>query len=315
VTYLYGCTDSTYEDPTCPWKCGESFEDKPYVGLDYCVNTTTNEWSCTHPPDNSDAIQPFPAQQCYEDSIIAFAGPAVLQPILSLPEVQGSATVWFSQINPTSWTPDPNYTPTSTSIQVTASVPTKVELVSTSSTTTTSSSTITSSSSSSSGSPTRPQAGQTASNTAPPSSTTSSDGGGGLSSGAKIGIGVGVGVGAVGLLALGAAIFLIRRRRSGHDHQPVSQIDYHSAGAFPDETKDKRPRPPSELPASTKYDSPSGYGASGYGTSRGTGTGSGYGNSSTGANWDSPVPTYSANNEPVAGPRPAGHDRLHELAP
>jgi len=25
VTYLYGCTDSTYTDYTCPYKCGPSF--------------------------------------------------------------------------------------------------------------------------------------------------------------------------------------------------------------------------------------------------------------------------------------------------
>jgi len=25
VTYLYGCTDSTYTDYTCPYKCGASF--------------------------------------------------------------------------------------------------------------------------------------------------------------------------------------------------------------------------------------------------------------------------------------------------
>ena len=133
-----------------------------------------------------------------------------------------------------------------------------------------------------------------------------------MSSGAKIGIGVGVGIGAIGLIALGAAFFLIKRKRGGH--HPVSQVD---DAALPDDTKEKRPRPPSELPGSPpmKYDPhlSGGYGSN-YGTGTGTGTGSGFGgNSSTASNWDSPVPTYTAANEPQPGPRPMGADRVHEL--
>ena len=258
----------------------------PYVGLDYCYNTTLNQWSCTHPPNNSESIQAFPAQQCYDDSIIAFAGPSSLQPILSLPTDVGGSTVWFSEVNPSSYVLNPSYTPTTTSIQVTASVPTTVEVVS--ATSSSPASVATSFASTTSG-PTGTSAGQSAS--AVPSSSS------GLSSGAKIGIGVGVGIGALGLIVVGAGMFLSLRRRS---HQPVPQTD-DSAYAYASDVKTTRPVPPTELPGTAprtyQYDQ--------------AGYGDGYGGSSTVANWDSPAPTYQSHVLPIT--RPAGHDRLHEI--
>jgi hypothetical protein len=71
--------------------------DAPYVGLDYCSNTTNYEWSCTHPKNNLAAIQPFDfAAPCLNDSIIAFAGPVSLPPYLSLPQTIDGSTLYFS---------------------------------------------------------------------------------------------------------------------------------------------------------------------------------------------------------------------------
>ena len=107
VTYLYGCSDPSYTDASCPWKCGPTFDTGIYVGLDYCYQTTQNEWACTHPPSNSATIESFPAQECVDDSVVAFAGPSSLQPILSLPTNVGGETVWFSEVNPTSFELEP----------------------------------------------------------------------------------------------------------------------------------------------------------------------------------------------------------------
>ena len=325
VTYLYGCTDPTYTDASCPWKCGADFASAPYVGLDYCYNTTQNEWSCTHPPSNSDSIQEFPAQECLDDSIIAFAGPSSLQPVLSLPTDIGGGTVYFSQVNPTSYSLDPNYTPTTT-IRATASVPTAVEQVSTTSGTDSSTSSqapiagITASSASTTFEPSNTPASThsttsisvstAAASTSASSSPTpsASSGGSGLSTGAKIGIGVGVGLAALGVLAFIGAFFLFRRRRQSHSHQPVSQID-NDYGAGVD-TEYKRPRPPSELPGSTKY--PDGRGGYTYGPGQGQGgSENGTGTGTNTASWGSAAPTYTQAQHTM-GPRPDGADRLHE---
>ena len=107
VTYLYGCSDPSYSDASCPWKCGPTFDTGKYVGLDYCYNTNLNDWACAHPPSDSDAIESIPPQECVDDSIVAFAGPSALQPILSLPTTVGGQTAWFSEVNPTSFALDP----------------------------------------------------------------------------------------------------------------------------------------------------------------------------------------------------------------
>ncbi|KAF2734988.1 hypothetical protein EJ04DRAFT_226903 [Polyplosphaeria fusca] len=54
VTYQYGCTDSSYKDPSCPKKCGLNTESSNWVGLVYCDgadHTPDNTWVCHH-PDN-----------------------------------------------------------------------------------------------------------------------------------------------------------------------------------------------------------------------------------------------------------------------
>lgn len=228
----------------------------PYVGLEYCSNTTTNEWACTHPPSNSDSIQANAPQLCVDDSVIAFAGPSSLQPVLSLPTNIGGSTVYFSQVNPTSYSLVPNYTP-KTSVSVTASVPTTVEVVSATSTSSSGSSSSSSnsapingvspSSQSSSFQPTNIPASATSSPT--PTHSSSS-----LSSGAKIGIGVGVGIGGLGLVALAAAFFLWRRRRSGH-HVVPQHDDYGAvAGRV---SKDSKGRPYSDVPEMDSTGTPS----------------------------------------------------------
>ncbi|KIV82198.1 hypothetical protein PV11_04325 [Exophiala sideris] len=278
VTYLYGCTDPNYADSTCPWKCGSDFDNAPYVGLDYCSNTTQNEWSCTHPPSNSDSIQPFPAQECLDDSIIAFAGPSSLQPILSLPTDIGGSTEWFSEVNPTSYILDPNYTPTTTSIQVTASVPVSVQLVYTST-----------------GSVTTASSGQTTPTSPGTAALAHTDSG--LSTGAKIGIGVGVGTGGLGLIALaGAALLIMRRRRSSNGtlSSAVEKAEVQRPGSRAD-IKASLLGPPGELPGSdvnsrTKLQDSAGYG-----------------DATAVRGWESPAPEYSATQ------KPAMQDEPHEM--
>jgi hypothetical protein len=338
IPHVHGNAVQTSVCPPTPPSApsNTSAESAPYVGLDYCSNTTSNQWSCTHPPSNNDAIEEFPPQQCYDDSIIAFAGPSVLQPILSLPTDVGAGTVWFSQVNPTSYTLDPNYTPTTTFVD-TASTPSSVEYVSSSSTETTSSSTTTTSSttteststSSSSSSPGSAAPGGSSPTSTPPPTSEEQDSG--LSSSAKIGIGVGVGVGGLGLSALLIACMLIRRRKRvaqrddtqsyPHDFPTGAAVGAGFNDTLPEQ--EKKPRPPSELPGSApisggRYEDMrnGGYG-SGYGTGTGTGGGwtPGHGHSSsTGSNWNSPAPTYSPTMQRIeSGPRPEGSERVHEL--
>ncbi|KAK5064292.1 hypothetical protein LTR84_000125 [Exophiala bonariae] len=302
VTYLYGCSDPTYSDPSCPWKCGPDYDASPYVGLVYCYNTTQVEWSCTHPPSNSDSIQENAPQQCYDDSIVAFAGPSSLQPILSLPTNVGGSTVYFTQVNPTSYSLDPNYSPT-TSIRLTASVPTGVEFVSDVTKTTTI---------------TPPEAGYTsttsqllATNTAltsashaggetisPTSSATAleADHSSALSTGAKAGIGVGISIGVLALGAIAAMLFF-RHRKS---HQPVPQTEEYVVPAPPpseSHMKEIRPRPLSELEGSTLRD---------FRYSQ-----SGYGHTSNGSMQDSSAISYMTGD--ARPPQPTVHHRLHEM--
>lgn len=91
VTYQYGCTDSTYQDKSCPTKCDE---DLIWSGLAYCGGSS-NEWTCC--PTNGDFPQSVAPCHCAGSTTrkIAFVGPATLQAQISLPGTTGGATSYF----------------------------------------------------------------------------------------------------------------------------------------------------------------------------------------------------------------------------
>lgn len=205
--------------------------------------------------------------------------------------------MYFSQVNPTSYLLEPNYSPT-TSIRLTASIPTGVELVSPTSSTIINPtlSQFDSQSSSTNSASISPSglAGQTNSaSSSPTSPITPANGSSGLSTGAKAGIGVGVTIG-VGTLGLIAGFFVFRHRKS---HQPVPQVEEYPEPAPVPDLKETHPRPLSELEGST-------LGAFKYAQSS-------YGHASTPSIQDGSAVTYTPGES--SPPRLAGRTRLHEM--
>ncbi|KPI37897.1 uncharacterized protein AB675_3024 [Cyphellophora attinorum] len=166
--------------------------------------------------------------------LLRLTAPATLAPIVQLPTAPNGPKTYFSQVNPTSWTPKPGYTPSSTA-KGSASVPTSVVHITVTDTaqvtvsvpapSTTSRTPSTSSTSSSPSEST--EAATTVSSTAASSGNTGTSGSatasptpapvpspGGLSTGAKAGIGAGVGAGVLASIIVLALICLRRRRRN-----------------------------------------------------------------------------------------------------
>ncbi|KAJ9635413.1 hypothetical protein H2199_008416 [Coniosporium tulheliwenetii] len=219
-TYLYGCTDETYQHYTCPKKCGFNSELSNWVGLVYCNDTelmpNQNSWVCHHPQSCADncpadrhtpwllTLEKLPPINCSEMTplVEAFAGPTSLRPFLWLPSAMGESTSWFSPTNATyvlrtDWTPSTAYASTATTSSSSS--------ITSSATTTTSAST---------GSmPTNSAAPATS----VPSAAASDDD---SSTVLKVGVGVGVGVG-VPLLALLAFLAFWFRRRGRRDPPPA----------------------------------------------------------------------------------------------
>ncbi|OAP54509.1 hypothetical protein AYL99_10957 [Fonsecaea erecta] len=91
VTYLAGCTDSSYDDPVCPDK-GE-FQEQPWAGLVYC-NGTSNEWVACE-DEGSTVTTPLPCWCPDTDSrTVAFTDSSVLTNIMSLPATVGGSVTW-----------------------------------------------------------------------------------------------------------------------------------------------------------------------------------------------------------------------------
>ncbi|OAP64739.1 hypothetical protein AYL99_00711 [Fonsecaea erecta] len=203
-TYVAGCTDPTYSDPSCPVK--SPYDDQQWTGLVYC-NGTSDEWTlCDDSGSGSDTVTPWPGCYCPEDETsrnVAFSAPGALAAYISLPSFLGGSMSFFDGYSPsTSITSDSasllvvtttfSDIPTSTSSTVTSN-----PLASTPSTT--SASTISSAASAASNATDEHAHNRT-----------------GLSPGAKIGIGVGVGLGGLIVLAvIGGMAFYIRHLKQG----------------------------------------------------------------------------------------------------
>ncbi|KAK4100934.1 hypothetical protein N658DRAFT_472521 [Parathielavia hyrcaniae] len=233
TTYLAGCTDFDYEDPSCPDK--KAYMDYPWAGLIYCK---PNRWVACEEADKPSTITVGDECTCPPDSetiTVAFTAAASIPAIASLPTTQSGTIEWFAGHVPTT-TPHP-----------TAS--------SSSSETAEPSSTITSSA-----------------NLTSPANTSASDSSSslpqshGLSDSVQAGIGVGAAVGTILLLGALSALWVVLRRRRRNDEngaeagQAASAVPTQSdktpgsdpgSGAVPAEmaTPEVPPRPSaSELP-------------------------------------------------------------------
>jgi hypothetical protein len=124
--YQYGCTDITYEDSTCPYKCGwnpgqllgthssrgelltkSTVALSPWVALEYCVDSPgiNNTWVCHSPescgcdwPGNLGAIvlQPRQCKDMGDDARVALYAPSTMAPYVSLPTTYGGSTGYIS---------------------------------------------------------------------------------------------------------------------------------------------------------------------------------------------------------------------------
>ncbi|KAK4560952.1 hypothetical protein LTR86_004907 [Recurvomyces mirabilis] len=133
-TYQYGCTDSNYQDSTCPYKCGWDSTRSPYTTLVYCSdipdpNTAnqniSNTWVCLSPEScgcswgpSSQSLQVLPPRDCKDmgdKARVALYAPLSLAPWVQLPTSNGGSTgYWRSTMigGSSSWAgPISGYTP------------------------------------------------------------------------------------------------------------------------------------------------------------------------------------------------------------
>ncbi|KXJ90787.1 hypothetical protein Micbo1qcDRAFT_225662 [Microdochium bolleyi] len=194
VTYIAGCTDSTYNSTKCPKK--GSFASQQWSGLVLC-DQKAGTWTNCKEADGATNVQD-PNRQCNCDGKQPlFTNSATLKQVAGLPLGLSSSISWVSGSTPTATSP--TVTPSASSAPTSA----------TSASTNGGSSSAMSSAMSSNTSVTAP-------------AQTASDGSGsGLSQGATIGIGVGCGVGALLLIAVGVIAWMLRRRRRADEHRSV----------------------------------------------------------------------------------------------
>ncbi|EXJ68111.1 uncharacterized protein A1O5_08726 [Cladophialophora psammophila CBS 110553] len=210
-TYLAGCTDPTYSDPSCPDKT--PYDDQQWTGLVYC-NGTSDEWTlCDDSGSGSDTVTPWQGCFCPEDQSlrnVAFSAPASIAPHISLPLSSGGTMSLFDGYSLSTYVTS-TAASTTTETSSSSSTPISTSTISSSDTPISTSHTITSHSTTS-----IPFAASASSNPA----LESAHDGTGLSPGAKIGIGVGVSLGGLIALAVISAMALyIRRLKRGQFKQ------------------------------------------------------------------------------------------------
>ncbi|OQV05401.1 hypothetical protein CLAIMM_10152 [Cladophialophora immunda] len=124
VTYLAGCTDSSYDDPVCPRK--GDFQEQPWAGLVYC-NGTSNEWVACE-DEGSTVTTPLPCWCPETDSrTVAFTDSSVLTNVMSLPATVGGSVTWkdadaYSSEHSLTSTLDSSDTETTTSTSISSSM-------------------------------------------------------------------------------------------------------------------------------------------------------------------------------------------------
>ncbi|KAK5133567.1 hypothetical protein LTR08_007606 [Meristemomyces frigidus] len=250
--YQYGCTDITYTDSTCPYKCGWNTTLSPWTALELCLDVpgVTDTYIC-HSPESCGCewnatydllvLQVRGCKEMGDDARIALYAPTTLAPYVSLPSTIGGSTGYYSPttVNGTStWvsTAVAGYTPATVTelttyedgpssivrinAKATPSASTNQAAHSMSATATAPANTAstTSASVSSTSSATSVSSTSSASAAASTAALSSNE----LSPGVKAGIGVGVVGGVCLLAAVGLAAFLWgKRQRQRKAHQDV----------------------------------------------------------------------------------------------
>lgn len=249
--YQYGCTDITYEDETCPYKCGWSPTLSPWTALEYCLDLqdTANTWVC-HAPESCGCewnstydllvLQPIGCQEMGSNARVAIYAPSTLAPYVSLPSTIGGSTGYYSTtiISGTStWvsTAIAGYTPSSfTQLTTYRAAPTSAVLINEDQTPApstysparsyTPTATASAAASSYPSTPKNYSPTMTSGTTPTLATSNSTTPSSGLSTGAKAGIGVGVAAGICLFAALGWIIFLMgKRHRERRLQQPQPQ--------------------------------------------------------------------------------------------
>ncbi|EME42524.1 hypothetical protein DOTSEDRAFT_26109 [Dothistroma septosporum NZE10] len=125
--YQYGCTDISYSDETCPYKCGFNTTKSPWTALEYCndVQGASDNWIC-HGPESCGCEWPFSegmleldprgCRAMGSDALVALYAPSQLAPYISLPVTAGGSTGYYSPTvssGSSTWvvTAIPGYTP------------------------------------------------------------------------------------------------------------------------------------------------------------------------------------------------------------
>lgn len=254
--YQYGCTDITYKDETCPYKCGWDPASSPWTALEYCtdIQDIADTWVC-HAPESCGCewnstydllvLQPIGCKEMGSNARVALYAPSTLAPYVSLPSTIGGSTGYYSPtvISGTStWvsTAVAGYTPSSfTQLTTYRAAPTSTVLIDEGQTpgpstyaparsyTPTAAASGTALSSQNHNPTT---ASGTASAPTTSNSTTASSG---LSTGAKAGIGVGVAVGVCLLAALAWIFFLMGKRHRERRSQQPQQPQYGQGPQYP----------------------------------------------------------------------------------
>ena len=124
--YQYGCTDITYTNSVCPYKCGwntsmlfrfalfslrsvANLEPalSPWTALEYCTDlpNVTNTWTC-HAPESCGCqwnstpdllvLSPRGCKEMGSNARVAMSAPSKIAPFVSLPSTVGGSTGYYS---------------------------------------------------------------------------------------------------------------------------------------------------------------------------------------------------------------------------
>ncbi|KAK0741567.1 hypothetical protein B0T18DRAFT_432655 [Schizothecium vesticola] len=99
LTYMAGCTDPEYKDPSCPKKIIA----QPWVALTHC-ESSPGVWAVCSQINNPTTLQPGASCSCTNtaSATIAFSDAAVLSSSASLPRATGESIQYFPGYYPTS---------------------------------------------------------------------------------------------------------------------------------------------------------------------------------------------------------------------
>jgi len=290
--YQYGCTDITYKDESCPYKCGFDPTLSPWTALEYCADLPdiADTWVC-HAPESCGCewnatydllvLQPIGCQAMGSNARVALYAPSTLAPYVSLPSTVGGSTGYYSPtiVSGTStWlsTAVAGYTPSSfTQLATYRPAPSSTVLIDAGQTpgpSTYSAAMSYTSTVSTANATTQPNHSVTPTatpgttlNTTSSSNTTKPSSG--LSIGAKAGIGVGVGAGGISLLAaLAFILFLLGKRRRERQSQQPQQPQYGQGTQYPQSSPapGQGPHYPQGLPMQGPHWAPYPVGATSY---------------------------------------------------